>query len=74
LLTLESDPEKQIVLPYAFAAIDFHRAGTAGESFRLQARRRSREKTGVVWDAVVFAADGQPVISAQGLEMRWLSL
>ena len=74
LLMLEAGREKMIVLPYAFSTINFHRHCKAGEHFRVQARRRSQNENGVIWDAVVFDVENHPVISARGLEMRWLFL
>ena len=74
LLTMEAGRPPVIVLPYAFAAIDFYRQVATGESCRIQARCRSRSETGVVWDAAVYDGRDQVVLTAQGLEMRWLSL
>ena len=73
LLTMGAEREKTIVIPYAFSAIDFHRSCSGASRYRVQAHRRSRNESGVVWDAVAFDSENCPALSVQGLEMRCLS-
>jgi acyl transferase domain-containing protein len=63
-----------IALPYAVGELEYHQASPVKGRFRLQARRRGEDAVGVIWDAAVYDATGQPIQSARGLEMRWLSL
>ena len=74
LLTGEAGTATRIVLPYGFAAIDFHSSVCPPGAYRVRAIRRSCDDSGVVWDATVCAEDGRAVLAVQGLEMRWLSL
>ena len=63
-----------IALPYAVGEIQYYQPGVSQGSFQVQARRRSADHAGVIWDAMVVNAAMEPVIAARGLEMRWLSL
>ena len=74
LLTGEAGTATRIVLPYGFAAIDFHSFAFPPGAYWVRAIRRSCDDSGVVWDATVCAEDGRAVLAVQGLEMRWLSL
>ena len=74
LLTRDADKPGRIVLPYGFSAIDLHAADFPPGDYGVQAIRRSGNDSGVVWDAVVYAGAGRPVLTVRGLEMRWLSL
>jgi acyl transferase domain-containing protein/NAD(P)-dependent dehydrogenase (short-subunit alcohol dehydrogenase family) len=63
-----------IALPYAVSEIHYYRQGASQGNFKVQARRRSADPTGAVWDAIVVNDVMKPVVAARGVEMRWLSL
>ena len=73
LLQLPSE-EANVLIPYAVDEILLDRRCAPGDELPVQARRRSRNEQGTVWDALVLDLDGNAVLSATGVNLRWVTL
>ncbi|MCL5124085.1 MAG: SDR family NAD(P)-dependent oxidoreductase [Deltaproteobacteria bacterium] len=72
-LAMRDDTEKRILIPFGINELACFRKITHGEKLLVQARKRGGDEKGVTWDALGLDENGEAVMYAKGIMMRWIS-
>jgi len=69
-----TDPtERRSMIPLEIGEMSFARQCRAGETLTLEARQRTQDDAGCVWDARGIDDQGCTVMQVQGMRMHWVS-
>ena len=68
---MRDQKDRRNFIPYRLGRLLTSRKALPGERITLQARRRSIDDQGVVWDAQAVDQSGQILMTAEKIAMRW---